>query len=124
MCETIVMYFCIFTIIDVHVVSLNFCNIFINYLLCPFNSDPSHRPNNLSLVCLYLSLYISFLLFGNFFCLCGKKNEKKCTINKKEIYNDKYIRISYICHTQVCYRYVTDPIILIPIPQSGRSELT
>ena len=26
-----------------------------------------HRPNNLSLVCLYLSLYISFLLFGLFF---------------------------------------------------------
>ena len=25
------------------------------------------RPNNLSLVCLYLSLYISFLLFGHFF---------------------------------------------------------
>ena len=25
------------------------------------------RPNNLSLVCLYLALYISFLLFGHFF---------------------------------------------------------
>jgi hypothetical protein len=25
------------------------------------------RPNNLSLVCLYLSLYIFFLLFGHFF---------------------------------------------------------
>jgi hypothetical protein len=25
------------------------------------------RPNNLYLVCLYLSLYISFLLFGHFF---------------------------------------------------------
>jgi hypothetical protein len=63
-------------LLDVHVVSLNFCNIFINYLLCPFNSDPSHRPNNLSLVCLYLSLYISFLLFGIFFCQCGKKKKK------------------------------------------------
>jgi hypothetical protein len=26
-----------------------------------------HRPNNLSLVCLYLPLYISFSLFGHFF---------------------------------------------------------
>jgi hypothetical protein len=35
MCETIVTYFCKFTIIDVHVVSLNFCNIFIysNFIL-------------------------------------------------------------------------------------------
>ena len=34
------------------------------------------RPNNLYLVCLYLSLYISFLLFGHFFIfffLCQKK---------------------------------------------------
>ena len=48
-------------------------------------------PNDLSLVCLYLSLYISFLLFGhflkNFFFGVLKKNVQ---IIKKEIYNDKY----------------------------------
>ena len=36
------------------------------------------RPNNMSLVCLYLSLYISFLLFGHFKKKCvailAKKN--------------------------------------------------
>ena len=53
-----------------------------------------NRPNNLSLVCLYLTLYISFLLFGHLFFVflvfwthCVKK---KCPNNKKEIYNDKY----------------------------------
>jgi hypothetical protein len=42
-------------------------------------------PNNLSLVCLYLSLYISFLLFRH-------KWKKNVQIIKKEIYilNDKY----------------------------------
>ena len=46
------------------------------------------RPNNLSLVCLYLSLYISFLLFGHFF-LKRVWQKKKVQIIKKEIYNDK-----------------------------------
>jgi hypothetical protein len=32
------------------------------------------RPNNLSLVCLYLSLYISFLLFGHFFLTQWDRN--------------------------------------------------
>ena len=41
------------------------------------------RQNNLSLVCLYLSLYIS--------SVAEKKNIKnKCPNNKNEIYNDKY----------------------------------
>ena len=49
------------------------------------------RPNNLSLVCLYLLLYISFLLpyldiFFGFFFFFGHR----CPNNKKEIYNDKY----------------------------------
>ena len=61
------------------------------------------RPNNLSLVCLYLSLHISFLLFGHFFFACHTVwpriyivdkslvwPKKKCPNNKKEIYNDKY----------------------------------
>ena len=49
------------------------------------------RPNNLSIVCLYLSLYISFLLFGHSFLeLAEKKTKKKRPTNKKEIYNDKY----------------------------------
>ena len=47
------------------------------------------RPNNLYLVYLYLSLYSSFLLFGQFF-FDTKKKIKKCPNNKKEIYNDKY----------------------------------
>ena len=34
------------------------------------------RPNNLSLVCLYLSLYISFLLFINFLLLLTHCNRK------------------------------------------------
>ena len=46
-------------------------------------------------MCLYLSLYISFLLFGHLFIsffICQKKNKKinKCPNNKNEIYNDKY----------------------------------
>jgi hypothetical protein len=49
------------------------------------------RPNNLSIVCLYLLLYISFLLFGHSFLeLAEKKTKKKRPTNKKEIYNDKY----------------------------------
>jgi hypothetical protein len=43
-------------------------------------------------VCLYLSLYISFLLFGHFFFSVAEKKKKKCPNNKKEIYNDKYKR--------------------------------
>jgi hypothetical protein len=42
------------------------------------------RPNILSFVCLYLSLYSSFLLFGHF-CV-SKKKRKKRQNNKKEIY--------------------------------------
>ena len=51
------------------------------------------RPNNLTLVCLYLSLYISFLLFGhliffNFFIsVAGKKNVQ---IIKRKYIIDKY----------------------------------
>ena len=50
------------------------------------------RPNNLSLVCLYLPLYISFLLFGHlllfiFFFLKKKKNVQ---IIKRKYKNDKY----------------------------------
>jgi hypothetical protein len=53
---------------------------------------PLPRPNNLSLACLHLSLYISFLLFGHFFL---RKKIKiiinvQILFNKKEIYNDKY----------------------------------
>jgi hypothetical protein len=50
------------------------------------------RPNNLSLVCLYLSLYISFLLFGHIFFICKKKRQPKHVqiIKRKYIYNDKY----------------------------------
>ena len=45
-------------------------------------------------MCLYLSLYISFLLFEHLFIsffICQKNNKKinKCPNNKKEIY-DKY----------------------------------
>ena len=44
-----------------------------------------NRPNNLSLVCLYLSfkIYISFFIIWTFFF-------HLCRNNKKEIYNDKY----------------------------------
>ena len=35
------------------------------------------RPNNLSLVCLYLSLYISFLLFGHFFFIFMTHRDRK-----------------------------------------------
>ena len=64
---------------------------------CDMETDDGDwtRPNNLSLVCLYLSLYISFLLFGHFFLffwLCVSQNKElklKFPNNKKEIYNDK-----------------------------------
>ena len=51
----------------------------------------STRPNNLSLVCLYLSLYIFFLLFGHFFLthsVCQKKKKKKTNV---QIIKRKYI---------------------------------
>jgi hypothetical protein len=48
------------------------------------------RPNNLSIVCLYLSLYISILLFGHFFFDTQLFQKKNVQNNKKEIYNDKY----------------------------------
>ena len=66
------------------------------------------RPNNLSLVCLYLSLYISFLSFGHFYyfwhnffffknvqIIKRKYQKKKCPNIKKEIYNDKYRHTRY-----------------------------
>jgi hypothetical protein len=49
------------------------------------------RPYNMSLVCLYLSLYISFLSFGHFKKkMCCHAGKKKCPNDKKQIYNDKY----------------------------------
>jgi hypothetical protein len=52
-----------------------------------------YRPNNLSLVYLYLTLYISFLLFGHFFDTQMCVTKKKCPNYKKEIYHDKYRHI-------------------------------
>jgi hypothetical protein len=43
------------------------CLLPIHKLLDLLSKTRMARPNNLSLVCLYLSLYISFLLFGHFF---------------------------------------------------------
>ena len=40
------------------------------------------RPNNLSLVCLYLSLYISFLLFGYFIFLFFDTQRQKALLYK------------------------------------------
>ena len=77
------------------------------------SSTVTIRPNNLFLVCLYLSLYISFLLFGHFFhfffSVSKLKKKKKCQNNKKEIYNDKYR------HTRdklfgLGYHYITDSV--------------
>ena len=65
----------------------------------------SGRPNNLSFVCLYLSLYISFSIFGHFFFFFWHTENKICPNYKKEIYNDKY-------------RYTKDRLFGLPISKN------
>jgi hypothetical protein len=67
----------------------------------PLLRTMKYRTNNLSLVCLYLSLYISFLSFGHFFLFffCHI-----CPNNKKEIYNYVNIHIfvlKYLVQIQI-----------------------
>ena len=56
--------------------------------------DPhQNRPNNLSLVCLYLSLYIFFLLFGHFFLHTVQIIKRKYIMtNKRQIIRSNDIK--------------------------------